>query len=151
MTRCTVHTNDASPCLRNTAGETKGGSLLRRAWKQSTCKGYKTNILLGNRFIVNRGKTESQMKQQTYQWFHIELRNILENGFWVTKDQKKLHNPHASCIHSPLFPWREKSSPVPECNIRGGQQINSVAKERLQQATYIIIFISKNINLWTSV
>ena len=67
MTRCTVHTNDASPCLRNTAGETKGGSLLRRAWKQSTCKGYKTNILLGNRFIVNRGKTESQMKQQTYQ------------------------------------------------------------------------------------
>jgi len=31
------HTNEASPCLTNTAGGTNGGSLLRNTWKQSTC------------------------------------------------------------------------------------------------------------------
>ena len=56
MTRCTVHTNDASPCLRNTAGETKGGSLLRRAWKQSTYKGNKKKILLGKQVHCEQGK-----------------------------------------------------------------------------------------------
>lgn len=30
-------TKDESPCLRNTAEETNGGSLLRNAWKESTC------------------------------------------------------------------------------------------------------------------
>lgn len=53
-----LHTNEASPCLRNTAGETKGGSLLRRAWKQSTCKDNKKKILLGKCTHCEWEKTE---------------------------------------------------------------------------------------------